>query len=261
MDAVVHLAGIRRSPDREAFFKVNAEGTRALCEALAAQGGRRRFVLCGSLAATGPSDDPRRPKCEEDPFAPTEWYGESKAEAERIAFSFNDRLDITVARPPRLIGPGDKENLAFFKVVKRGLKLVITGGPRPVTMLDVDDCVDLMLLLLDKKEAVGEPFFAAGPETHLEQLEDCIAQTLGVNPRTLKLSPRLFHALATMADGVSVVTGKHLPLNRKLARQLTAPAWTCSGEKARRLLGWQPRRGLAESIRRSAEWYLKEGWL
>jgi hypothetical protein len=64
-----------------------------------------------------------------------------------------------------------------------------------------------------------------------------------------------------MADGFSRLTGKHLPLNRKLARQLLAPAWTCSGEKARARLGWVARIGARTSIARSAAWYQAHGWL
>ena len=80
---VFHLAGLRRAPERSAFFRVNAEGTRTVCDAML-RVGARRMVLAGSLAAVGPSR-PDRPHVETDPFAPEEWYGESKAEAERIA--------------------------------------------------------------------------------------------------------------------------------------------------------------------------------
>jgi dihydroflavonol-4-reductase len=57
------------------------------------------------------------------------------------------------------------------------------------------------------------------------------------------------------------VSGRRLPLNRKLARQLLAPAWTCSAAKAERLLGFSPRRGVVDSVRRSALWYREQGWL
>jgi nucleoside-diphosphate-sugar epimerase len=77
----------------------------------------------------------------------------------------------------------------------------------------------------------------------------------------LRLSPGRLRALAAMADGFSRLTGKHLPLNRKLARQLLAPAWTCSGEKARARLGWVPRIDARTSIARSAAWYQAHGWL
>src|SRR5262245_19422232 len=79
-DVVFHLAGIRRAAARDEFMRVNADATRLLCEAMLAArsptGAPPRLVLCGSLAAHGPST-PTRPHVEEDPFHPHEWYGES----------------------------------------------------------------------------------------------------------------------------------------------------------------------------------------
>jgi len=261
-DVVIHLAGVRRGATREDFMRVNAEGTRHLCDAMVTAGHRPRLVLAGSLAAMGPST-PTRPHVEEDPFHPHEWYGESKAEAERIAFTYADRLPVTVTRPPRILGPGDRENLTFFKLVQRGIRLELAGGPRPLTLVDVEDVVDLMLLQAEHPQAPGEAFFCAGPggPLSLEQIEDLGAAALGLHPRTVRVSPWALRALASAADGVTRVTGRKLPLNRKLARQLLAPAWTCSGAKAERLLGFHPRRDLSDSIRRSAEWYRQQGWL
>lgn len=261
---VFHLAGIRRAAVREEFLRVNAEGTRLLCEALVAAappGQRARLVLCGSLAASGPST-PERPRVEEDALAPREWYGESKAEAERIALSYADRLPVTVARPPRIVGPGDRENLTFFKLVARGLKLQLAGGPRPLTLVDVEDVADFLLVLAEHPAAPGEAFFVAGDATlSLEQLEQLGAEALGLHPRPLTLGPRTLTLLAGACDVVTRVSGRRLPLNRKLARQLLAPAWTCSAAKAERLLGFRSRRGVVDSVRRSALWYRAQGWL
>ncbi|MFY2556733.1 NAD-dependent epimerase/dehydratase family protein [Corallococcus terminator] len=261
-DVVFHLAGVRRGATREDFLRVNAEGTRLLCDAMVAAGHRPRLVLVGSLAAMGPSS-PTRPHVEEDAFHPHEWYGESKAEAERIAFSYGDRLPVTVSRPPRILGPGDRENLTFFKLVKKGIRLELVGGPRPLTMVDVEDVVDALILQAEHPSAVGEAFFCAGPggPLSLEAVQDLGAKALGLQPRTVRMSPWVLSTLASAADSVSRVTGKKLPLNRKLARQLLAPAWTCSSAKAERLLGFHPRRDLQDSIRRSAEWYREQGWL
>ncbi|RYZ35611.1 MAG: NAD-dependent epimerase/dehydratase family protein [Myxococcaceae bacterium] len=262
VDVVFHLAGIRRAAQRDEFIRVNAGGTRLLCDALAAlPGPRPRLVMCGSLASHGPST-PERPHVEEDAFHPHEWYGESKAEAEDIAFSFKDRLPVTVIRPPRILGPGDRENLSFFKLAKQGIRLELVGGPRPLSLVDVEDVVDLLIVLAERPEALGEAFFCAGPERlTLEEMQDLGAKALGYHPKTVRMRPAVLTALATAADGVTRLTGKKLPLNRKLARQLLAPAWTCSGAKAERLLGFRPRRNLAESITRSGEWYRAQGWL
>lgn len=259
-DVVFHLAGIRRAPSRELFWKVNAEGTRHLCEAMA-NGARGRLVLCSSLAACGPSA-PGRPHTEDDPLRPAEWYGESKAEAERIAKSFASQLELSVARPPRIVGPGDRENLIFFKLVRRGVKLSIGGGPRPLSTVDVDDAAAFLIELGRRREAAGEAFFVAGRETTtVEEIQERAAQHLGVKARTLRIAPAVLRGLATAADGFSRLSGKHLPLNRKLAEQLLAPAWTCSAEKARARLGFEAKRTIADSIRRSAEWYRAKGWL
>ena len=259
VEIVFHLAGIRRAPVRRTFLEVNAEGTRNVCEAML-RAGARRLVLAGSLAASGPSS-PDRPKREEDPFEPREWYGESKAEAERIAFGYSGRLEVTSLRPARIVGPGDRENLPFFKIVHRGLKLDLLGPPRPIAFVDVDDVVELAILLAERPEAVGQAFFSSGEALTLQQMQDLLADSLGVKPRRLPVPPPLLRGLALAADVVSRTTGRHLPLNRKLARQLLAPAWTCSADKAERLLGFRHTRGIAESIRRSAEWYRSRGWL
>src|SRR5512138_3765821 len=85
-EAVIHLVGIRRSTDPAEFLRVNAEGTRTALEACLA-------------AAPGLSPEPVD---ETAPFAPAEAYGASKAEAERIAYAYADRVPIAVARPPRI---------------------------------------------------------------------------------------------------------------------------------------------------------------
>jgi nucleoside-diphosphate-sugar epimerase len=259
-DVVFHLAGIRRAPSRELFFRVNAEGTRNLCEAMSGAKQRQRLVLCSSLAASGPSS-PDRPRLEEDPLSPLEWYGESKAEAERIASSFGEAIDVAVARPCRILGPGDLENLLFFKLVRKGVRLSVAGPPQPLSMVDVDDVVDLLILLATRPEAVGQAFFVAGGTTTFEALQESVAESLGRKTRRVAVPPGVLRVLGSLADGVSRLTGRHLTLNRKLVQQLLAPAWTCSGQKAEKILGFRPGCSVPDSIRRSAAWYVERGWI
>ncbi|MBK7861929.1 MAG: NAD-dependent epimerase/dehydratase family protein [Archangiaceae bacterium] len=261
VEVVFHLAGIRRATQRAAFIEANAEGTRHVAEAMV-KAGARRLVNCGSLAASGPSTA-RRPRVEDDPFSPEEPYGESKALGEQIAFSFSDRLEVTSIRPARILGPLDHENLSFFKIANRGFILKIGGGPRPLSMVDVDDVVAQLLLQADLPQAVGQAFFSSSDETiTLEGVMELAAAALEVkNPRHLYLPAAALAMLGAGADVVSRLTATKLPLNRKLARQLLVPGWTCSIEKAKRLLGYQPRRTISESIARSAKSYVEAEWL
>jgi len=221
-DLVFHLAGIRRAPRREDFLRVNAIGTRNLLESCAEHApGISRFVLAGSLAASGPSATGRR---EEDPFEPREWYGESKAEAERLTLSFAGRLPVTVARPPRITGPGDKENLLFFRIVSRGFVLGFPGEPRPLSFIDVEDCARGMALLATHPDAVGQAFFLASPEhTSVEGLQLEVARALGVRARVVRIPPPLLRGAGSVADVASRILDRNLPFNRKLAEQALAP--------------------------------------
>jgi nucleoside-diphosphate-sugar epimerase len=257
-DVVFHLAGVRRSTDPAEFLRVNAGSTRIALEACLAEEPRlSRFVLAGSLAASGPS---RTPRLEEQPLSPSEPYGASKAEAERIALGYADRLPISVARPPRIMGPGDRENLFFFRIARRGLAL--SFGDRPLSWIDVDDCARGFLLLADREEARGEAFFLASAETiTAEGLMAESAAALGVRPRRVPVPAALLRAVAAAADVVSDVTGRKLPLNRKLAAQVLAPGWVCDPSKARVRLGFEARTPFAESIARAARWYVDHGWL
>ncbi|MBE2248281.1 MAG: NAD-dependent epimerase/dehydratase family protein [Myxococcus sp.] len=260
VEVCYHLAGIRRGTTRDDFMAVNAEGTRLVAEAMV-RAGARRLVLCGSLAASGPSLN-GKPRLEADPFSPEEWYGESKAEAERLLFTFRDRLEVTSCRPARIVGPGDHENLTFFKLVQRGVILRLLGPERRISFVDVADVVDQLVLQGARREAVGEAFFCASAQTEsVESLMTYIAEVLGVKAKVVRLPEAVLRAAGALADLASTVSGKKLPLNRKLARQLLAPGWTCSTEKATRVLGFTASRSVRDSVKRSGAWYREHGWL
>jgi nucleoside-diphosphate-sugar epimerase len=257
-DVVFHLAGVRRAASAAEFTRVNAGSTRVALEACAAEApGLRRFVLAGSLAAAGPSRTGRR---ESDPLEPAEPYGASKAEAERIALGFAGRLPVAIARPPRIMGPGDRENLLFFRIARAGLALGFSGPPRPLSWIDVDDCAQGFLLLAERPEAVGEAFFLASPDTTtVEGLQLEAARALGIRARRLRVPASALRATALLNDVAGRVIGRKLPISRKLAAQVLAPGWVCDPAKARERLGFVASTSLADSIDRAARWYRARG--
>jgi UDP-glucose 4-epimerase len=84
-DAVCHLAGlgkVRESFEHpEEYHAVNAGGTKALLDALAATATGKRFVFASSVTVYGVPE--RQPVTEDAPLRPTSPYGESKAAAEQ----------------------------------------------------------------------------------------------------------------------------------------------------------------------------------
>jgi nucleoside-diphosphate-sugar epimerase len=258
IDVVFHLAGVRRATDPDEFLRVNAGSTRAALDAcLAAAPRLTRFVLAGSLTAAGPSRTPRR---EGEPLAPVEPMGVSKEAAERIVRGYADRIPITIARPPRIMGAGDRENFILFRIAKAHLAL--SFGDRPLSWIDVDDCARGFVALAERPEAVGEAFYLAAPgTTTVEEIMAEAARALGVRAWRLPVPAPVLRALAAAADTITDATGRRLPLNRKLAAQVLAPGWVCDPTRARERLGFEARTSLAESIGRAARWYVARGWL
>ncbi len=257
-DAVFHLAGIRRARDAEEFLRVNAGSTRTVLEACLVEApGLRRFVLAGSRAASPPS---AAPIAEDVPLAPAEPYGASKAEAERIAWSFADRLPVAVARPPRIMGPGDRENLLFFRIAAAGWVLRFGGPRRPLSWIDVDDCARGLLALCDRPEAAGEAFVLAAPDTTTaDRVQEEAARALGVAPRRVAVPPWALWGAGAVADAATALRRRPLPLSRKLAAQVLAPGWACDPAKARARLGFVATTALRDSIARAARWYRERG--
>jgi nucleoside-diphosphate-sugar epimerase len=241
-------------------MRVNAGSTRAALEAcLAAAPQLRRFVLAGSAAAGGPSAEPRR---EDGPFAPVEPYGASKAEAERILRAYADRLPVTVLRPPRIMGPGDRENLFFFRIAKAGFAIGFSGPPRPLSWIDVDDCARGFLVAAERPEAVGEVFHLAHPDpTDAPSLMAAIGDALAVKTRRVTVPAPALRAAAAASALLTRLGGPRLPLNPKLAAQLLAPGWRVDASKARDRLGFEATTPLAASIAAAVRWYRERGML
>jgi nucleoside-diphosphate-sugar epimerase len=158
------------------------------------------------------------------------------------------------------MGPGDRENLLFFRIARAHLAL--SFGDRPLSWIDVDDCARGFLLLAERPEAVGEAFFLASPEhTTAEGLMREAARALGVRAWRVPVPAAVLRAAAAAADVATRVTGRKLPLNRKLAEQVLAPGWVCDPSKARERLRFEARTPLADSIARAAAWYREHGWV
>ena len=109
------------------------------------------------------------------------------------------------------MGPGDRENLLFFRIARA--RLALSFGNRPLSWIDVDDCARGFILVAERPEAAGEAFFLASPETTTAAgLMAEAARALGVRARRVPIPAPLLHAVAAAADVVTNATGRRLPL-------------------------------------------------
>jgi nucleoside-diphosphate-sugar epimerase len=261
-DAVLHVAAVYRTaghPD-DYYREVNVRGTGRLLEA-AARHGVRRFVHTSTVGVHGHVANP--PADESAPFAPGDIYQETKAEAEALAFDYHRRrgVPVTVVRPGAIYGPGETRLLKLFRTIARGRYAIVGTGRTFYHPVYIDDLVAGFLLALDRDQAVGEAFLICGPSYVSQQdLAALVAKHTGGRVLPFRIPARPIQWAGDLVEAICVPLGIEPPLHRR-----RVDFWTKSRaftiEKARRLIGYDPKVGLDEGIARTAAWYRAAGWL
>ncbi|MGI0524229.1 SDR family oxidoreductase [Rhizobium giardinii] len=255
---VIHTASPfpSRVPKNEDELVVPArEGTLRVLRA-AKGAGVRRVVLTSSIAAI--SYGPGRA-----PFTEADWtdvngplatpYYKSKTLAERAAWTFASEsgLELVVVNPGMILGPIlGKETGTSVGVVQS-----LMQGRHPampdfsVPVVDARDVADAHVRAMIVPEAAGERFIVGGEALSIKDIARVLRQDFPAYARKLPkfVLPNWLAGLASRFDpGLKLIVGE-------LGRDARV-----SNEKAKRILGWQPRPE-AEAIRASADSLIAAG--
>lgn len=262
VDVVYHIAATyREAGQREAAYReTNVTGTRHVLDAARA-GGARRVVHCSTGGVHGHVAHP--PANEDAPFNPGDVYQETKLEAEQLAREFGLRtgLDVVVARPIGIYGPGDTRFLKMFRGIARGRFPLLGSGQVYYHLTYIDDLVEGFRLCGTVAAAAGRTYLLAGPRyTTLEALIGLVARTLGVAPPRLHLPVWPFWTAGLLCEMVCVPLGIEPPIFRRRVDFYTKSR-AFDTTRARTELKFAPQVDLEEGIRRTADWYRAEGRL
>ena len=162
-------------------------------------------------------------------------YAVSKLAGEYLAHSYFDEygLPATSVRPFNVYGPGQVGSGAIHHFTVRALageELVIHGdGSQIRAWCFVDDVVEALLLVLEREEAVGEVF------------------NIG-NPRSVVTVFDLAARIRRLAGSDSEIIFRPLHYTDV---EMRIP----NVDKARNLLGWEPRVDLDDGLARTIAWY------
>jgi nucleoside-diphosphate-sugar epimerase len=264
-DYVIHVAGATRAFDYAGYLSGNVEPTRRLLEMLVRTGfdkGSGRFALISSQAAAGPSRDGVTPVLESDAPSPVSLYGKSKLEAEKVVLSFSHRLPVTIARPPTVFGPRDKDTLGVFRSAKMGVAAYIRGASELVSVVYAPDLVRGIAAAVESDRAIGQIFFLANQEP-VRWKDFCRLAGRAVERTCLPLPVPLHVArlLGRFGDLMGRITGTPALLRSDKLEDMKQRGWVCSAEKARRVLGWKATTPLAAALAETARWYKERGWV
>lgn len=271
-ETVYHLAGLVRALRPREFYEVNQQGTARLAQVCARQTTPPRLILVSSVAAAGPV--PRgRLRVESDPPAPVSHYGRSKLAGERAAAEFSVDIPLTIVRPGIVFGPWDRNLLRILKAIRQ-LNFHPTPGffPPALSYIHVEDLVALLLRVdqrgarvpANPNEQPGHGYyFAVAPEyPSYAELGRLVRPMLGRRwAPVLPVASPIAWCVAGIHECLSRLRGRADELSLDKMREALVPSWACSGEAARKELGFVPARSLVERLGETIAWYRQQGWL
>ena len=261
-DVVLHAAAWTGGPDlhHEQAWETNVTATDWLLEA-AGSAGVSRFVYFSSVAVYGLNAGPVVDETAATPPV-NQLYPDSKIAAEALVRRAQAAgLGTTIIRPACTYGPrGGAWTIGPIQQIKHGSLVLLGRDQGLVNTGYIDNLVDGVLLAIGKPEALGETFNL------------CDGQTVTYREFYLRYAAMLGkHRLPTvpawLARAAVSAPGKAL---RRLTGRPVAGPWSYhfrfnpsrfSIDKARRLLGYEPRVDFDEGMRRTEDWLRAAGYL
>lgn len=203
--------------------------------------GVRRVVLTSSFAAIGYGHEPTgRPYTEEDwtdPEAPIGAYAKSKTLAEKAAWEFvaDGGPELSVVNPVGIFGPALAADYSTsIELIARLLHGKMPGlPPLSYSAVDVRDVADLHVRAMRDPAAAGERFLASvGEPLQVAEMAALLRERLGEKAAkvpTRQLPAWLVRLVSLFDPAIKLI----VPELGKVKR--------VSDEKARLVLGWEPR--------------------
>lgn len=235
---VFHLAAeawVERSFTQPAeVLRTNLGGTMAVLQLARQSPGLERLVVTSSSEIYGTAQAERID--ERHPLDPTSPYAASKLAADRMAFAFVQTygLPIAIVRPFNCYGPRHTYDVIpkFITRALAGQPLTVFGdGSQARDFTYIDDMVDAFVLAATHPEAVGRAInFGSGESI----------------------------TIAALAARIVALCGVVVAIERGPARAAEVARLCCDASVARGL-GWSPRVGLDDGLRRNIAWARAHG--
>lgn len=248
VDVVVHTAArVHVMNDTEhdplaAFRSINVEGTLRLArQAVAA--GVSRFVFVSSIKVNGEGTLPGMSYRPDDPPAPMDPYGVSKAEAEEglMQLSAESGLEVVIVRPVLVYGPGVKANfLSMMRWLDRGVILPFGSIHNRRSLVALENLVDLLVVCCSHEAAAGQRFLVSDDE------DLSTTMLLRRMAEALDKSARLIPVPSSWLSGAARLLGKKA-ISQRLCGSLTVDI-----SKTRELLDWYPPASVDQALRSTA---------
>jgi 2-alkyl-3-oxoalkanoate reductase len=254
---IVYHVGAAMKGGRMEFDAGTIWGTRNVVESCLRHNVARMIHVSSFSVLDHAGHKPGVPVNENSPVEPTPDrrgnYTRTKLEAERIVLRAvrEHGLRAVILRPGHIFGPG--ANFPPSGVLNLAGRWVIIGdGSHPVPFVYLDDVVDALLLAEQYPDTSGPVFHIVDTDAKLTQKEfiDYVVAHSAEPPKVAQVPEPAFLGLGAGVDLLGKVLKRDVPLSPYRIKSLR-PLWPCDVSAAKEKLGWSPRVGLMEGMRRT----------
>jgi UDP-glucose 4-epimerase len=254
IEAVIHVAGFcsvdesMKNPSK--YFSNNTMGSYNLLDTMI-RFSTKKIIFSSSCSVYG--DIKTKKYDENSPLNPASPYGESKLHVEQMIqwYSKLNGLQYIILRYFNVCGADEKGTLGDSRnpsqlLVHNAILGVLKMKPFYLTYPEFDtpdkSPIRDFINVLDLADA------------HLKSLMHLNKEK---NNLTLNLGSGVGYSVIEIVKKVEEITGAKIPLHRSGSRLGEYPRRVASIKKAEKLLSWDPKRTLDDSITSSALWYKK----
>lgn len=208
-DAILHVAGIAHVSSNpkmeELYYQVNRDLTIEVAEK-ARVAGVRQFIFLSSIIVYGDSGSGKRIIDKNTVPAPSNFYGNSKLQAEEgIKPLESDDFKVVIIRPPMIYGRGSKGNYPKLAKIARTIPL-FPNVDNQRSMLHIDNLCEFIRLMIENEES--GVFFPQNREyVKTSEMVQLIAETHGRKIKLTNVFNPLLKILVTKLGIVNKVFG------------------------------------------------------
>ena len=262
VNTIIHCAGSIKATNQNNYFTGNTQGTlNIINEAKRLLPDLKRIILLSSQAAAGPCQ-PGQSKRETDGCDPVSNYGISKAKMEEAILENFADMPLVIVRPPSVYGPGDRESLSFFKMIKSGFVPSVNHNRSVLSFVYIDDLIEGIFRLAAAADLPEKLYYITSQdEVAISDLYRTIAKHMGKKYMILNVPKPLVSAVATISLIIGRLSGKPSILSPDKVKEMRELRWVVSSERFRKLFPDMAFTSLETGTERSLAWYREKGWL
>ena len=260
-EVVQHLAAAFREigvPD-QLYYDVNVEGTIIVIEE-AIKAGVQKMVYCSTQGVHGHIESP--PGDESCPIAPADYYQQTKYEGEVALQEYAGKIEYTILRPTEIYGPGDPGRFVMmYRRAKKGTFPMFGRGATYYHPVYIDNLVDALVIAQSPGIGVGEAYIIGDEEFFaIEDLVKRVGKSINIDVSVPHFPILPLIIAGHICEKLCKPFGINPPIFPRRVdwfRQVRS----FKIDKAKKELGYQPKIGIEEGLKRTGKWYIENGYI